>query len=328
MAGWDNPNVMSGNKTPRIEEMAQVLQYPADEYVSMRLVGPLFSIVYFWFTIKTKEGKVVQIPKLCLDYDPIEQKFVRDICPYRASGKGRMSQVFYSNAIIRDIQENEPRKLPKHTSFEEKARRLIKNEDEKYFVKELNSKSYTPVRLVRIPASLAESISKMSKLNPHKVDGKKEHFNVAHPKYGRDISVLYNPNAKGGKMYEVQIGEATSIKKSERNYLMQPFFSKAIEPASLKEAEKDFTSLKKVLHNEDETNDDTEAKPKNNKNSKSHKDRDRSDKKRNDRDKDKRSSNKNSKKDRLEDKKKDKSKKSKKSKKNKSKVNWDDDIPF
>jgi hypothetical protein len=330
MAGWDNPNVISGNKAPRIEELTQVLQFPPDEYVSLRLYGPLFSVVYIWFKLKTKEGKIVSIPKLCLDYDPIEQKFVRDICPYRASGKGRQAQVFYCNAIIRDIQENEPRKLPKHTKFESKTRSLVPGSKEKFFVKELNSKSYTPMRLVRLTSTTAESIVKLSKLNPHKIDGRKVYCNVADPKYGRDISILYNPNAQGTKMYDVQMGDKAPIKKSEMSYLMQPFFTKAIEPASPKEAEKDFKQLRKVLYDEDGESDDEDTNSKSEKKDNKNKNNKNRDKKKRNRDKDDNSrSASSSKKNRVKNKDKKSKNKDKSSKKKKKAVSWDDDeIPF
>lgn len=324
MSGWDEPNIMSTNKKPRIEDKAQVLKYPADEYVDMRLFGPLFSIVFYWFEIRTKDGKKVSIPKICLDYDPIKQKFVSDICPYRASGAGRMQQVFYSNAIIRDLQKLAPKKEPKHTRFERKQQPLVPGSKELFFVKENGSKSYTPVRLVKLTSTIMESIARLSKLNKHKVKGERKTFPLAHHKYGMDISISFDPNASGSNMYDVQKGDPSAIKERETNYLMQPFFSEAIKPEPLKIAKKEMERIRKSLISKaDDDDDDDEDKKNRDKDKGSSKNRRNRERNRDS----ERSSGKSGKKNKNKERK-SSSDKSDKNKKRKKRNFTDDEIPF
>ncbi len=318
---WDKPNIINNSKSARIEDFSQTLQYPPNEYVDQRLFGPLFSILYIWFDIKTKEGKKVSIPKICLDYDPKEHKIVREICPYRASGNGRMAQVFYSNSIIRDLQNAEPKKTPKPTRYERKKRPLVPGSDTLYYVKEAGSKSWTPVRLVKLTSTTMTKADKLKSKNIHKVKGEKTAYSIAHPKYGRDISISFDPNAAGAAMYDIQNGEPSPLTEKEQNYLMQPFFTKAVEPLDVKSAKKDMTQLLSVLvkkKGEDDDDDDDKKSKKSSKN----KSRNR------DRDSDRNKSNKNKKR-RDNEKSTPKAKSKSKSKDKKKKSSWDDDeIPF
>jgi hypothetical protein len=325
MSEWDTPNIIASNRQVRLNETAQVLEFPPDSYVKMRLIGPLFSIVYYWFKIKTKNGKIVDIPKICLDYDPIKQKFISDVCPFRASGKGRMQQIFYSNAIIRELQESQPRKLAKPSKNELKKRALIPGGEKEYHIKEQGSSTWTPVRLVKITATTMDKLVKLGKSNSHETKNGKKTFSLAHPVYGRDIAISFDPNAKGTAMYDLQKENRSKISPKEQEYLMQPFFTDAIKPMELKDAQAEMKRIAKTLEGAetDKEDDETEANKR------------KKDKKR-DNNRDSSNSSRKDKKERREDK--NERRKDKKTKKNSNRSKkkesprdddlWDDDIPF
>jgi hypothetical protein len=316
MASFDDMNPMQQNRMPRIEEQAQLIELPDEEYVRGRCVGPVTSVYLIWFNIKTKSGEIKRVPRVCLDYDPQAQKFVRDICPYRKSGKGQGSQLYYTNFLSRDIQENEPRKPKPHTKSERKKRKLL--DEFQAYIKEFGSKSYTPYRLIRITPTLAAKMKNLSTLNVRKVKGVGKKFPIAHPKYGMDIQIMYNSKGVGPAKYDVQRDERVSLTEKEMNYLFQPLDLSSLKPQSLKDAKVDWKNLRNIVV------DDPKKKDKD-------KDRDRSSKNRNrdrDRDRDERRSSKRERsrdrdRDRKRDKNKDRGSKSSNKKKRSGKKGFD-----
>jgi hypothetical protein len=285
MASFDDVNPMRGNKMPRVEEQAAVLELPADEFVKGRFVGPVMSVALYWFDILKKDGTKTKIPRVCLDYDPTKQAMVRDICPYRASGKGQLAQSYYTNFLVRDLQDAMPRKknlvLP---SGNEKKKKVLLDDFECH-IKNFDTKSWTPYRLLRLTATLAEKAINLKNLNVHKVKGVAKKFSIAHPKYGMDVNVMYSPKAAGAAKYDLQREDRTALTEEEMNYLFQPLDISSLKPFSLKDAKKDWEDLKKVIIDADKDDKDEEdtKKDRNKKKNKSEqsnsKDRDRGDRK-------------------------------------------------
>lgn len=227
MSGWSTTNTTSAGSDKAVDftKQIEVFKFPPKKEVRARSVGPIFSFVRYWITIVYKDkktGKKVQtsVPKWCLDYDPVKGDFVRSICPYRKafeSGeynykvKGRdgrdkdviqMDRKFIANFIIRDIQDNEPKKKPKHTRKELKETTILGH---KHFWKEPGSESWTPCRAVLVTNTLAIKLKGLATKNTRKVKGEKKAFDLGHPKYGMDINLSFDPDAQGAAMYDATL---------------------------------------------------------------------------------------------------------------------------
>jgi len=101
MSGFKDAKPMSSNKTPRLEDIIEVMKFPSGKWTQGRLVGNIWSYVNVWFDIIKKDGQKVSIPKLCLDYDARTEEMASEVCPYRKSGLGRLSKFYVTNLIIR-----------------------------------------------------------------------------------------------------------------------------------------------------------------------------------------------------------------------------------
>lgn len=201
-----------GDDNKKLDDMVDTLKLPEKEYVSMRLIGPAIPYAQHWIEFHSSKGKDVNIPKICLAFDPETEDFDSDKkCPY-CDGGNKASVAYLTNAIIRDLQENEPAKKGKPSDAEKKSG-----------FKEKSSKCWTPVRVVRCTSTVASKFQNLS--NANKVKDKKSGETVAKPlsdeKYGRDIQMLYDSKAAGAAKYDVQKGdERTPLTEEESEYLV------------------------------------------------------------------------------------------------------------
>ena len=203
----------TGGDEKRIDEVIDLLKLPEKEYVTMRLIGPVVAYAQHWFDyIGPKSGKEVRIAKVCLAFDPETEDFdAEKVCPYCETGN-KPTVNYLTNAILRDLQENEPAKRGKMTDSEKKTG-----------FKEKASKTWTPVKVVRATATVATKIQNLS--NANKVKDKKTGETVAKPlsdeKYGRDIQLFYDSKAKGAAKYDVQKGDDRKpLTDEEKEYLV------------------------------------------------------------------------------------------------------------
>src|SRR6478736_599384 len=97
-------------RKPYLSDEVEVFQFPKRKWIQVRYLGPFTSYAQGWIRIKTKEGKRVRFPKICLDYNPKTQEFEDRGCPYRAADI-YMPQRFVTNMIVRDLQDNPPRRM-------------------------------------------------------------------------------------------------------------------------------------------------------------------------------------------------------------------------
>jgi len=203
--GWGTTKPRVNEDSKRLDQLVDLIALPDDEYVQVRFVGDIFTFSQHWMDIITKQGKKTSIPKLCLNWDPEEEEFADNGCPYcEAQGKGGAIN-YLANAIVRDLQDAEPRKPVAPNAKERKTG-----------IKTVGSKSWTPVRVVRIPAGAAKKVVDLAALN--RVKG--EPVPMSDPKYGCDVSIKYDSKASGADKYAVQKGERTAITKEETAYLV------------------------------------------------------------------------------------------------------------
>lgn len=245
-------NDVSTADRSRIDDTWEVLTLPKEKWVSVRFVGPISGYGVHWIEILTKRGKTTRIPKYCLAYDPDSN--TRDStkdCPYCELESADYSREFYVNAIIRDLQEDEPSRKAKHTEDEAQSG-----------FKDKNSKSWTPVRVVRLPVSLITKLNRLSDLNRVKSkDGNSKSYDLSHEKYGCDVFIQYNPEASGTDKYNANLGQRSPLTEEEMNYLLWDIEDKA-PLESVEEARREAKSLASKAVEHDEDDEDSAAKGK------------------------------------------------------------------
>ena len=172
-----------------------------DEYTRVRLLGDVFELKVHWIPTKTKKGGDSAFPVLCRKNEADSEK----CCICRAGL--RTQTIYLTNAIIRDIQEDEPKKkgkIPEGTEYRKPG-----------------DKWWSPVRVLQIPAGAVTKIQRFSENN--KVKLKSGEFKVApinDPKYGRDLEILFDSTQTGSGMYDIQKGERSPLTDEEKEYLL------------------------------------------------------------------------------------------------------------
>lgn len=207
-----NP-VMDDRK--RLDEVIDILTFPKKKWIQIRFLDvDILPVKQHWINILTsKTHKEINIPKFCVSFDPNTEDDLEGIdCPYCSLGSNvAKAQRFYlANAIIRDIQEDEPAKKSKLTPAESESG-----------FKDMDSDSWTPVRVVRLPMSLAKKIKDLGTLNKLKTkSGDVVFYDVSHPSYGADVNIKFDPDETGANMYNVQLSGRTRLTPEEKEYLV------------------------------------------------------------------------------------------------------------
>lgn len=247
----------------RLEEVVKLLEFAPDEITNFRLIGDqILSIKRHWIKIYAgKEKKVIKIPRYCLKHNPLNEDEPHDVhCPYCDLSHGGSEsnatagyEFFYlMNAIDRDEQENEPAKKSEPTKSEKKSG-----------FKDPNSKTWTPVKVVRIPSSVAKRMQELKDLNKKKgKDGKTKTYDVDHPKFGCDVMLRYKPKASGTDKYSCDKGERTPITDEEKEYLQFNLSPELLTLTGLmteKEAQEDFKRNEYVGGDETEEDEDEDG---------------------------------------------------------------------
>lgn len=255
--GFKGRKIYGDRKRKRIEEVVEMAELGKD-FSTLRLVGPLIAYAHWWIDIKTQQGKKVSIPKVPLGFDHIEAELDESAEDPYGELPGSRLQVFYLiNAIDRGIQENEPRRRAKPT----------KEEDDSGF-KDKASRTWTPVRVVRIPPMIAEQLQAFETKNRWKVKTRSgvqvKTFDLTHPKYGRDVYLSRDKDAKSpSTMYNLSLADKAALTEEEMDYLIWNIEGLTDEdgpmcPESLKEAKREAESISGRGDNDDkeETEDD------------------------------------------------------------------------
>jgi hypothetical protein len=265
---WGKTKAPSNNRNNvKPEDVVDIHTFTA-EYSTIRLVGPVTSVGTHWITINTKEKGIKDIPKTCLNYNPETEEFDENGCPYCEHGDTRFGPRYYANAIIRELQEAKPAKMFPLMASEKKVVNIgSKDEPFKVKLKEKGSKSWTPIRIISIPASVANSLSEIAKTNRHlkkdKKTGKKteETFDLADEKFGIDLMInLKKGGAAGFGKYDIQKDRKTPLTEEELDYL---YYTLSIaKPESLADANKEWKQLSKKLVSGGDDDDDDEGSTK------------------------------------------------------------------
>ena len=212
----------NGNDSARIEELIDVFKWPDGKWVQVRLMDRgLLPISTHWVPIiGSKTGKESKIPRLCLNIDPDSGKAIKGKCPYCELGDtARAQDHYYFNAIIRELQEDQPKKAVKPTSSERETG-----------FKDIDSRSWTPVRAIRLPGGLLDQFKAQKDLNKHKSKktGETKKYAINHDKYGVDFNVMYDSTTKGAGKYKISKEGRTPLTEEELEYLVYDLDGAAI----------------------------------------------------------------------------------------------------
>ena len=177
-------------------------QFQEGEWDTIRLLGQIVRLQLHWIPVKGKTGKTTSYPVLCRKNGGEEKHCI--LCDVL----GMPGTVVLSNAIIRDKQESPPIKSKR-----------IPPKGAEYRC--MGDKWWSPIEVIQFPTGAAQRVKNQGSLNKVRgKDGKIRAMNMAHPKYGRDLMILYDPTAQGAAMYDIQRGDRTPLSKTEKLYLL------------------------------------------------------------------------------------------------------------
>lgn len=262
--GDTKPNVGGRRETVKVSDLVEMLDWPKKgKPVTVRLVGPVVGRGIHKIKVRKKDGTEVEIQKACLAYNPkTDEKDSTVKCPYckLPTDLAKFSKLYFVNAIVRELQEDKPGKLKRPT----------KTELDTGF-KEIDSDTWTPVRVVRVPSSLALRIKQLGEKNIVKSKtGEKKHFDPMHEKFGFDIDITFDKSLPAANMYSADRAESPSgekysaLSEEESNYLLWDIDQ--LYPAEdFEEAKKEAKSLQDRWvggDNEDEDDDEPKSRKK------------------------------------------------------------------
>jgi len=201
-----------GRERVDLNDVLGMVVLPKDKWVTVRLLPmDVLPVRRHWVNIIAgKDKREVKIPKICVAFDTTTEADKTGVhCPYCELADGP-EQFYLANVIVRSEQEDAPARL-----------KMTPEEKESGF-KNNSSTSWTPVRVLRITSGLAKKIQGLKDLNrvKSKKTGKTLTYDISDERYGCDIEVKYNSDAKGADKYQVQKGERSAITEDESAYLV------------------------------------------------------------------------------------------------------------
>lgn len=141
------------------------------------------------------------------------------------------------------MQQRKPNISPEHTAYEKKSRQIDKKTVR---WKEHGSESWTPIRVLRIPPGLAQKIQALSLKNTWENQAAEvRSYDLAHPKYGRDVVIKYDKDEKPKAMYGLRAGQRTKLTDEESAYLRYPL--NVLKPETAEAANEVWTKIKPML---------------------------------------------------------------------------------
>ncbi len=251
----------------RLDDLLDIYSLPKDTWVTLRFIegdGDFLPVKRHWVKIYAgKEKKETKVPRFCVAFDPDNESvpLAGVHCPYcdlstGKDGSSNYENFYLVNAIVRELQEEEPSRKVKHTPEEIASG-----------YKDHRSKSWTPVRVIRIPSSVASRLQELGETNlvKNSKTGEKRAFDMSHTKYGCDINIKYKPDKKGTDKYSVDKSEngRTPLNEEELAYLKWSLKPEILDIAgrmSPQQAAEDFKRMEivgaDVIDEDDEDDED------------------------------------------------------------------------
>ena len=257
--GATKPSV-GRERAPNVNELVEMLDWPKKGgSVQVRVIGSVAPRGVHKIKVTKRTGEETEITKACLAYDPaIDDRDSDKHCPYCEMDKSvqRFSKVYFANVIDRRLQEDQP------------ARVKITLAEKKSGFKDMDSSSWTPVRVMRAPSTLALRLKQLGERNVVKSKtGEKKVFPVNHPKFGFDLDVSFDKSLPAASMYSADRNtddKYTPLTEEESEYLV--FDLDLLYPPEEEDAaESEATSLSsrwKKAHSDEDDEDEPKAKKK------------------------------------------------------------------
>lgn len=237
-----NVNTSTYSKSKRIDELVDVFK-PKEVPLDIRILPEREGINMYmcfgqhWIRYECQSGtkSEIKVPKICLNIDK-NGDYVDNGCPYcnrLSKDNGANPQVRY---LCEVIDRNEQEKQP--------ARMNISQAEEKSGIKDPDSSSWTPVKILILPKTAWRLIYDLKNVNVYRfievedekyvlyTEGNKKkypdcpvvkhRFSVDHPKFGCDVSIAYKQNEKAfANRYSIQAQKDKSpITEEESSYLV------------------------------------------------------------------------------------------------------------
>ena len=199
--GWDD--IPESGKFSDYRECYERFSYPNGEWSALRLVGDVVTLDVHWVPTLKKDGKETAFAQVC------RKNLGKDEpCP-NCKGGIKIQSITLSNAIIRDKQEDKPGKKKRKQPTDKKFR-------------EKDDKFWSPIGVVQFPPGAAQKVKNLGRLNKakDKKTGKTKNLHLNHPRFGRDISVMYDPTQSGTGMYDIQRDDRMPLTPEEKSYLL------------------------------------------------------------------------------------------------------------
>jgi len=280
------------NDSTKLDELVDMIQWPKNKYFPFRIL-PIMPLqvrqvwIKLWAGAKGKEKREVNIPRYAIDFDPNDpetpKKGVK--CPYMALAekfKGqkekpvRASDFWLFNVIDRDMQEEgPPRKASKPTK-----------EEKKTGYKDINSETWTPVRVARLTMTSIGRLQELSEENKvkDKKTGKTAQYDVSDAKFGFDVKLKFKPDAAGTDKYTIDKADGPSkLTDEEQGYLVWKLTEELLDASGRmteKQAKEDVKRMEIIGAEElDDDDEDEDEKPRKKKKSTSLDDEDEKPKK-------------------------------------------------
>lgn len=286
--GFGSIQTNSRNDSARLDEVIDLIKWIDKKWVPIRILprAPL-QVRQAWIKIYAgKDKKEITIPRYVVNFDPENpekpKKGVR--CPYSElvtdkDGPVRVSDFWLFNVIDRDMQdEGAPRKG--------KGAKPTKEEAKTGF-KDINSDTWTPVKVARFTMTMIMRMNELSEDNiiKDKKTKKKSQYDATDENYGFDVKVKFKKDAPGTDKYSIDKvdGGCTPLTKEEKGYLVWELTEKLLDATGRlteKQALEDVKRMEIVGGNTaDDDDDDDDDRKKSKKKSRSLDDDDDDDKK-------------------------------------------------
>ena len=223
--GFGSIHTNSRNDSARLDEVIELIKWVDKKWVPIRVlpIAPL-QVRQAWIKIYGgKERKEFAVPRYVVNFDPNNpekpKKGVR--CPYSElvtdkDGPVRVSDFWLFNVIDRDMQEEGPPRKGKGTK--------PTKEEEKTGFKDINSDTWTPVKVARFTMTSIMRMNELSEDNiiKDKKTKKKSQYDATDENYGFDVKVKYKKDAPGTDKYSIDKvdGGCTPLTKEEKKYLV------------------------------------------------------------------------------------------------------------
>ena len=215
-SSWGEIDSKSSKQRESFTRMSDLVEvYDKNNYKNsqkrVRLLGPVVS--QCWHTVQCERRKDDNgnTPKgmsadfwfyvPCANYNPKTMQYEDHDCPF-CKAKVPASIRYYTNAIIRDLEDTAPANKGIRTEEEKVAKFLGEN---KFFLKESKeTQAFTPVRVLEIPRSLTSKLKNIESTNYYMDEnGRRVNAKLCDLQYGVDLFFFYNPDKEPANMYDV-----------------------------------------------------------------------------------------------------------------------------